>query len=326
MKVSICCITYNHEKYIAQALDGFLKQKTNFDYEIVIGEDCSKDKTLEIIKSYQLEYPDRIKLLEHGTNIGMMPNFIETLQECSGKFIALCEGDDYWTDEYKLQKQVDFLEANGDFAICFHRVYELSESEEPMLSNLKSFGKEVTYTIEDLAESNFIHTASVLFRNGLFGDIPSWFIDSPVGDYPLHMLNARYGLIKFLPEPMAVYRRHNTSVWSRNSYLYQITNLLKVIEFLIKEFKSHNTVAEKLKLQKFVYLNNIGKEFLKSNDFEKFKKYLSETVKNNQGFIMYWVEKEYFNLMKEKEEANKKIAIIKNSTTYRLLKRLRIFK
>ena len=106
--VSIASITYNHEKFIAQAIDSFLMQETDFDFEIIIGEDCSTDDTLKIIKEYKAKYPDIIKLITSESNVGMMTNFIRTLEACSGKYIALCEGDDYWTDTLKLQKQVNF--------------------------------------------------------------------------------------------------------------------------------------------------------------------------------------------------------------------------
>mgnify|MGYP001248218371 CR=1 FL=1 len=116
--VSVHMITYNHEKYIAQAIEGVLMQKTNFLFELVIGEDCSTDSTRVICKEYADRYPNIIKLLpDAGKNLGMMENAIRTTMACTGKYIALCEGDDYWTDPYKLQKQVDFLEAHNDYGL-----------------------------------------------------------------------------------------------------------------------------------------------------------------------------------------------------------------
>jgi len=112
--VSIICITYNHEPYIAEAIEGVLMQKCSFPIELVIGEDCSTDNTRKICEEYANK-SELIKLLPTETNLGMMPNFIRTLQSCTGKYIAMCEGDDYWTDPLKLQKQVDFLEANAEY-------------------------------------------------------------------------------------------------------------------------------------------------------------------------------------------------------------------
>ena len=119
-KVSVFMITYNHEKYIAEALDSILMQKTDFDFDIVIGEDCSTDATRRIVLEYSRKYPDKIKLLLHNVNVGFISNMMYVLEACTGKYVAMCEGDDYWTDPFKLQKQVDFLEANNEYMLATH--------------------------------------------------------------------------------------------------------------------------------------------------------------------------------------------------------------
>lgn len=119
-KVSVFMITYNHEKYIAEALDSILMQKTDFDFDIVIGEDCSTDATRRIVLEYSRKYPDKIKLLLHNVNVGFISNMMYVLEACTGKYVAMCEGDDYWTDPFKLQKQVDFLEANKEYVLATH--------------------------------------------------------------------------------------------------------------------------------------------------------------------------------------------------------------
>lgn len=113
--VSICTLTYNHEKYISKAIDSFLIQKTDFTFEIVIGEDCSTDGTREIVFNYAKKYSDIINVVTSRENVGINENARRTVNACTGKYIAFCEGDDYWHDKYKLQKQVDFLESNKDF-------------------------------------------------------------------------------------------------------------------------------------------------------------------------------------------------------------------
>src|SRR5690606_34101688 len=122
--ISVCMITYNHEAYIKQAIEGILMQQTNFDVELIIADDCSTDRTETIIRELIENHSEnfKIKYYRHDINIGMMPNFIFSLKKCTGKYIALCEGDDYWTDPLKLQKQVDFLEGNPEYGICFHNV------------------------------------------------------------------------------------------------------------------------------------------------------------------------------------------------------------
>ena len=121
--VSICCITYNHEKYIEETIDSFLMQETDFPFEIVIGEDCSTDNTRKIVEKYKEMYPNIIKLIVSENNVGMQANGQRTMEACIGEYMALCEGDDYWTDKNKLQIQKDFLESNPEYIICYTRLY-----------------------------------------------------------------------------------------------------------------------------------------------------------------------------------------------------------
>ncbi|MDQ3815609.1 MAG: glycosyltransferase family 2 protein, partial [Armatimonadota bacterium] len=129
MKVSIVMVTYNHEKYIAQAVESVLMQETNFDYELIIGEDCSQDKTRAIVMDFQRRFPERIRLLLPEKNLGGSgkTNFLQTLAAAQGQYVALLEGDDYWTSPHKLQKQVDFLDSHPECAICFHKSNMLYE-------------------------------------------------------------------------------------------------------------------------------------------------------------------------------------------------------
>ncbi|MDZ7740334.1 MAG: glycosyltransferase [Bacteroidota bacterium] len=221
--VSICCSTFNHENFIGEALDGFLMQKCDFPVEILIHEDCSTDNTAVIIKEYQQKFSDIIKpkfQKENQYSKGVKPISQLLLPRSQGKYIALCEGDDYWTDPYKLQNQVDFLEANEDFAICHHNMQVIYEenNNKPHLSNPPD-GEKFT-TIETLAHGNYIYTASCVFRDGLFGEFPNWFAKCPIGDYPLHMLNAQFGKIRYFPEIMGVYRVHNGGVWEYIKILF----------------------------------------------------------------------------------------------------------
>ena len=230
-KVSVCMITYGHEKYIREAIEGVLMQECDFEVELILANDCSPDKTDEVIEDILKNHPKAswIKYLKHDKNIGMMPNFIFSMKQCSGDYIALCEGDDYWTDIFKLQKQVDFLEVNPDYAICFHKVNVLRDrtiEEDGITAKVPE-----TTTIKDLAKGNYIHTCSVVYRNNLFLELPQYFKESPVGDYFLHLLNARYGAIKYFDVTMGVYRVHTTSVWSSKT---QKEQELLWIPFLLK--------------------------------------------------------------------------------------------
>jgi len=119
--LSVVCITYNHEPFIAKMIEGVLMQQTNFPIEFIIAEDCSTDKTREIVSDYALRYPNLIKLIISDYNVGAVANERRAMLQANGEYIAFCEGDDYWTDPYKLQKQVDFLETHLDYSVCFHR-------------------------------------------------------------------------------------------------------------------------------------------------------------------------------------------------------------
>ena len=211
MKLSVCMITYNHEKYIAQAIDSVLMQEVNFDYEIVIGEDCSTDNTRGILLEYQKKYPNKIKLLLRDKNLGMMHNFVNTLNNCSGQYVALLEGDDYWTDSHKLQKQVDFLETHPDFVICFHNMNIIYEDDitESQVSNLHQ--NEVT-NIEDIIKDWYIMTASMVYRNNIIREFPEWYYYVKNGDYALQLMLACYGKIYYIDEVMGVYRIHAKGV------------------------------------------------------------------------------------------------------------------
>ena len=126
--VSICCITYNHASSIGRALTSFLMQKTDFAYEIIVAEDCSTDETAEICRSFVERHPDSVRLITSDNNVGAVKNEVRAIDAAQGKYIAFCEGDDYWIDPYKLQKQVDFMESHPDYSVCFTRYNKLFES------------------------------------------------------------------------------------------------------------------------------------------------------------------------------------------------------
>jgi glycosyltransferase involved in cell wall biosynthesis len=233
--VSVCMITYNHEDYIRDAIDGVLMQKTNFPIKLIIGEDYSTDKTLIICKEYQQKYPEIIELLPSTGNIGMMPNFIRTINACTGKYIALCEGDDYWTDPLKLQKQVDFLEENEEYSICAHQVNVLND-DNSQENYYRKYKIDVTEepTLEDLSKQNLLSTTSVVFRKNI--EVLNAFNNLnniKIGDYVLHLLNACHGNIKIIPETMAHYRIHNNGVWQSIDRVKQSSMYLETLQSVL---------------------------------------------------------------------------------------------
>jgi glycosyltransferase involved in cell wall biosynthesis len=236
--VSIACITYNQENFIKDAIEGFLMQKTTFPIEIIINDDASTDNTAEILRDYADKHPNLIIPIfqkENQYSKGFNPGVEFVFPLCKGKYIALCEGDDYWTDPYKLQKQVDFLEANNDYTICFHEVMILKNGE--MLTDYVTRRVPEETDILDLAEGNYIHTTSVVFKNKLFDNFPEQFSKAPVGDYFLHMLNAQYGRIKKFNQVMAVYRAHNDGIHSKKLQAQKDDEWLTQLSLMIPCFE-----------------------------------------------------------------------------------------
>ncbi len=244
--VSVGMPTYGQEKFIKEAVLGVLFQQCNFEVELIVADDCSQDNTAEIVQNIIETHPNGswIKYIKHEKNKGAIPNFTWTFCQARGKYIAACEGDDYWTDPLKLQKQVDFLESNPDYSMVFHKVKEVDISGQQTDNVLTSPEQEETYDLKYLAKGNFIHTPSVVFRKN-FSKFPDWINTSPIGDYPLHMLNAQYGLIKYLPEEMAVYRIGN-GIWSSQSRTYQIINTMFTVKLLISQFSGKKEIKQTL--------------------------------------------------------------------------------
>ena len=260
--ISVVMITYKHEAFLAEAIEGVLMQEVDFEVELIIADDCSPDGTQDIVNHYIENHPKGhwIKYHQHEKNIGMMPNFIFALKEAKGKYIALCEGDDYWIDPYKLQKQVDFLEENPDYSVCFHMVQILNESTGK-LENDSTHQIPETTSIIDLAKGNFIHTPSVVYRNSFIMFDPI-FNTVPAGDYLIHMLNARKGLIKKLNDTMAVYRLHDQGVWSSQNQITINKRWIKQMNLMIPLFQDLPNVIKELKAQRIACIrscrNNIG--------------------------------------------------------------------
>lgn len=219
-KVSICCLAYNHAKFIRKALDGFVMQKTNFPFEVIIHDDASTDGTADIIREYADKYPEIIKPIyqtenQYSKGKSISKNFL--WPHVQGEYLAMNEGDDYWTDENKLQKQVDYLDAHPDVSVCFHPVQVIWEdgSQPDSIFPLPKYRFNKTIlTLEDLLKHNFIQTNSVVYRWRLKENEELFPTGILPGDYFLHLLHAQVGKIAFLPDIMSVYRRHAGGIWT----------------------------------------------------------------------------------------------------------------
>jgi glycosyltransferase involved in cell wall biosynthesis len=311
--VTACIITYNQRKFIDKCIEGALSQKANFEIDVIVNDDNSTDGTSDIVESYRSKSNGRLTYFKNECNLGMIGNWKASIKRCKTKYIALCEGDDYWCNDDKLKMQIEFLEKNSEYSICCHNVYELADNDEA-LTLKEQPSANISNTIVDLAKGNFISTPSVVFRNNLIEEFPDWFDDSPVADYVLHMLNAKNGKIQSLSTPMAVYRRHNLGVWSTQDNHKVVERWLKVLTYLLKENWDDDVLLE-LKNQKrdivnqylHGYLNYDLKVFL-----EKLRLFISEDSTIAEDWLFHYYPDH--------------INHIKASNTFKLVKKLNDFR
>ena len=261
--VSVCVQTYQHAQYIKQCLDGILIQKTNFEFEILLGEDASTDGTREICLEYAKKNPKKIRLFFHkrenvvyidGNATGRF-NLLYNLNEANGKYIALCEGDDYWTDPLKLQKQVDFLESNSNYKLCFHRSFLLKGDKKEIFKipeNQNSFK-----IIDLISKNNFIATCSVVFRRPVDFYVPNWFFNLPFADMALYYLIVEEGEMYCLPDFMSVYRIHDEGRWSGSEEIDNSIRYLKVLDMMSEVINPH--YKEELSLKRNLLVKRISK-------------------------------------------------------------------
>lgn len=217
--VSISCITFNHEPYIARALDSFLMQKTDFPFEILVYDDASTDRTQEIIREYEARYPDIIKPYYQTENQYSKGKYnvegFYNYPRAAGKYIAMCDGDDYWMDEHKLQMQVDYMETHPECAMCLHAARIETEERAVQSLKIRPYRKSQVIPAEKVIDkpSNY-PTASLLFRTEYTRDLQDYYYVSPVGDIPIQIHMAAKGTVYYMDREMSVYRQGVSVSWS----------------------------------------------------------------------------------------------------------------
>lgn len=248
--VSVCCITYNHEKFIEETLKGFLSQKTSFLVEFIIGNDNSTDRTAEIIDKYAKIDP-RIIHINRQKNLGMSRNALNVISQAKGKYLAFCEGDDYWSYKYKLQHQVNFMEKHSDCSIHFHNVSTYDQEKKIFLKKKSKLKNGLVFHYQDLLNKNILTTLSCMYRNINITRWPKWLYISFPLDWPLHIIYSLHGYIYYSNKNMAVYRKHKQSITHRTNYEYQGLEMIKML---------NNIQISYMKRDDFKYARNgIGK-------------------------------------------------------------------
>jgi glycosyltransferase involved in cell wall biosynthesis len=215
--VSIAMLTYNHSNYIVNAIEGILMQQTDYTYKIIIAEDCSTDNTREIIIKYQNKYPDKFKLILQDKNVGPQINNYNLLTNLEGKYIAALEGDDYWIDPLKLQKQLDFLENNPDYGIVFtdyilidKNNIQIRDNKIDKIRDLYKSGN----VFFDLLQGNFIPTLTVCLRKEALDPLLYLMNKPHIIDYWIWFHISIFFKVKYLPSITAAYRRHQSGLTS----------------------------------------------------------------------------------------------------------------
>ncbi|TAG18376.1 MAG: glycosyltransferase [Cytophagia bacterium] len=259
-RVNILIPTYNHAAFVAKTIESCLAQQTNFDFDLVIGDDGSTDQTARIVQSYADQYPAQIRAFLHPTNLGPQTprelggknNVLFLFEQCQAPYIALCEGDDYWTDPHKLQKQVELLDTQANVALSFHNVEVQYEDGSP--SHLFNGPLPEYDTIESLFQDNwFVPTCSTLFRNVFRNGFPDWFKRMAGGDLGIFILAAAHGKLHYSPEVGGVYRRHRggmSNLHTPKSRFY-VENRVQLYQELDAFFDFHYSDTLQKTVQKY---------------------------------------------------------------------------
>lgn len=273
--VSISCITYNHGPYIRRAMEGFLSQKTDFPFEILIHDDASTDDTQEILREYEARYPELIRPIYRKENqyskgicnVSGAFNF----PRARGKYIAMCEGDDYWTDDRKLQTQVSYMEAHPECSMTFHSAKIISEGKTFVRREIRPYRESRQVPAEEVINKPYNYpTASLVFKAELGKQLPGWYHECPIGDVPVHIFMAAHGSVYYFDRPMSVYRLGAADSWTtsmlkgdeearRNKNLKHLADLTRMYEAFDRdtEGRYHEAVAQALLREDFLTKLNL---------------------------------------------------------------------
>jgi glycosyltransferase involved in cell wall biosynthesis len=232
MKISVIVTTYNHEKYIAECLQSILCQTGNFKLEVIVGDDCSTDNTRMIVQQFQATYPEIITILPPEANLGITKNLQRCLMACTGDYIAICEGDDYWTNTNKLQKQKDFLEEHENYSLCFNAISLFYEDENTFAPHGDQAAlTKRTLTTEDLIKKNYIGNFSCcMYRTEIVRKLPPEIYDFYTVDWMFNLACSQLGKIGFIRKQMSVYRLHAKGAWTGMTGVEKLKQLDQYID------------------------------------------------------------------------------------------------
>lgn len=300
LMVSVSCITFNHENYIEEALKSFVMQKTRFNYEILIHDDASTDKTAEIIRDYEKKYPDLIKPIYQQENLYSQGVDVDDLntERAKGKYIALCEGDDYWTDPLKLQKQVDYMETHPECSLCVHAAYIVNVMGKRIKPVRPHIGNKI-FSVAEIIEGGggLFATNTMMYPRALDLDKPEFYKKAPVTDYPLAIYLALNGSVYYIDEYMAAYRKGVSGSWttteqsSLEKIIIHVKNTEKMLDHLNQytKYEFDQAINNKKNINQFKI--HIAKEQYHVLKEDKYKQILKRMGKKEKTKLLI---KRYF--------------------------------
>ena len=290
--VSIQCLTYNHVKYIRQCLDGFLMQQTDFRFEAIVHDDASTDGTADVVREYAEKYPDIVKPILEKENVYSkhIPGLITKVvnERCQGKYIAMCEGDDYWTDPLKLQKQVDYMEVHPECSLTCNRTKWYSEKHRRFVAEQYCRKGDGILSVKDVVYRRglYIATCSVVIRESVYANLPFYCKHSVVGDYPLQIFCALNGCVYYFDTVMSVYRRETGASFMdkvpsfSNGRLREKLNImqnqLKVLDGFMQEYPQYQKVWKNVSSQ---YINKeVSFRRMSSKEYDNYVCFFSNYI------------------------------------------------
>jgi glycosyltransferase involved in cell wall biosynthesis len=255
-KVSVAIITYNHVRYITQAVESVVSQQAAFPYEVVIGDDCSTDGTRETLLDLQRRFPDKIRLILHPQNLGLLgkKNLVATFAECRGEYLAYLEGDDYWEASDKLQRQADFLDANTGFVGCFHDIKMLKGGHPPAVWRMGYPPGVTTINLREMLAHGFPHLMTMMYRRQKLSTFPDWFYEVCMGDWSVFSLLTNQGPMAYLPDwPAGIYRIHGTSYWLGKPFVERTFDEIHAYRIFLRLFaeEHHPVLRHKINRHQF---------------------------------------------------------------------------
>jgi glycosyltransferase involved in cell wall biosynthesis len=236
VKVVTVIHSYNHEPFVAQAVASALDQDVDARYRVVVFDDCSTDRTSQILEAIAAAHPQRLRIVRPAVNQCSNRPFASFIRTANVEYVALLDGDDYWTSRSKLQRQVAFLDENKDCSICFHNVSVLDHETDHQTDLFNANDQPLRTGIQDLIRRNFIAGCSALIRVDAIRCLPGWYEEALFGDWPLYLIASTKGDIGFLPDVMATYRVHRGGLWSSQSKAAQLGQLIDFMQQVNEHF------------------------------------------------------------------------------------------